>query len=339
MTPPQTIADLRTLMNSLPAGDAAARTAAAARQDQLVKPAGSLGRLEEVAIHLAHWQGAEKPALDKVTITIFAGSHGMTKHGVSAFPDEVNAQMFGGFQAGMAAICQLADAFGAPLAAIDCGIDHPTADFTEAPAMTEPEFLAAIAQGFDAISGDEDLVIFGEMGIGNTTAAAAVSAAMLGGEAADWVGAGTGVDAQGLKRKVDVVARGLARHAPRVAEPVEALRRLGGREMAAIFGACLAARLKSVPVLLDGFIVTASVAALGLAAEDGLAHCIAGHASEEPGHRRLLDRLHLDPLLRLNMRLGEGSGAATALGVVKAAVACHSGMATFAEAAVAGKNA
>lgn len=336
MHAPATMADLQALLTNLPDGDAEAEQAARARQDQLVKPAGSLGQLERIAIHLARWQGRERPKLNKVVITVFAGSHGMTRHGVSAFPDEVNAQMFGGFQAGMAAICQLADAFGAELRTVDCGIGNPTADFTEGPAMTAEGFLTAIGQGVNAIDGDEDLVIFGEMGIGNTTAAAAVATALFGGDAAGWVGAGTGVDQEGLKRKADVVERGISANAASGLQGLEALRCLGGREMAAIAGACLEARHHSIPVLLDGFIVTSSVAALGA---DRLAHCLSGHCSEEPGHRVALDRLGLDPLLNLGMRLGEGSGAAAALGVVKAAVACHNGMATFAEAAVAGKSA
>lgn len=335
MHAPATMADLNDMLHNLPAGDAGAEQAARERQDQLVKPAGSLGQLERIAIHLARWQGREKPQLGKAVITIFAGSHGMTRHGVSAFPDEVNAQMFGGFQAGMAAICQLAEAFGAELRTIDCGIGNPTADFTEGPAMSDEGFLAAIGQGVNAIDGDEDLVIFGEMGIGNTTAAAAVATALFGGDAAGWVGAGTGVDSDGLRRKIDVVEKGIAANAGVGLEGLAVLRCLGGREMAAIAGACLEARHHSVPVLLDGFIVTSSVAALG---RERLAHCLSGHCSEEPGHRGVLDQLGLDPLLNLGMRLGEGSGAAAALGIVKAALACHNGMATFAEAAVAGKS-
>ncbi len=239
MHAPATMADLNDMLHNLPAGDAGAEQAARERQDQLVKPAGSLGQLERIAIHLARWQGREKPQLGKAVITIFAGSHGMTRHGVSAFPDEVNAQMFGGFQAGMAAICQLAEAFGAELRTIDCGIGNPTADFTEGPAMSDEGFLAAIGQGVNAIDGDEDLVIFGEMGIGNTTAAAAVATALFGGDAAGWVGAGTGVDSDGLRRKIDVVEKGIAANAGVGLEGLAVLRCLGGREMAAIAGPVL----------------------------------------------------------------------------------------------------
>ncbi|WP_416900096.1 MAG: nicotinate-nucleotide--dimethylbenzimidazole phosphoribosyltransferase [Minwuia sp.] len=327
--------DIDALLDSLPRGDDAAEAAARARQGQLVKPTGSLGRLEDIAVHLARWQGAERPRLETVTITVFAGSHGITKHGVSAFPDEVNAQMLGGFHAGFAAVCQLAEAFGAELKAIDCGVAHPTDDFTVGPAMDAAAFAEAVGKGRASVRGDEDLLIFGEMGIGNTTAAAAVAAAICGGDPAGWVGQGTGVDEDGLARKADVVRRGLMANPASSGNPVEVLRCLGGREMAAILGACLEARKKSIPVLIDGFIATASVAPLG---RQGLAHCLSGHASQEHGHRKLLDFLGLDPILDLGMRLGEGSGAATALGIVRAAVACHNGMATFEEAAVAGKN-
>jgi nicotinate-nucleotide--dimethylbenzimidazole phosphoribosyltransferase len=322
-------------LSDLPAGSEAAEAAARARQAQLVKPAGSLGRLEDIAVHLARWQDREKPRLDRVRIVIFAGSHGITKHGVSAFPAEVNAQMLAGFRAGAAAICQLAETFGAELEIVDCGVDRPTGDFTEGPAMTEPDFRTALRLGAGAVRGDEDLLIFGEMGIGNTTAAAAVASALYGGNPEDWVGGGTGVDADGIRRKAEVVRRGLQANPSAGADPLMALRCLGGREMAAILGACLTARHAPAPVLLDGFIACAAVAPLGPRA---LAHCLAGHVSEEPGHRRLLDRLDLAPILDLGMRLGEGSGAATALGVVRAAVACHNGMATFEEAAVAGKT-
>lgn len=335
-----TLSDLQTLIAGLPQSDDAAALAAAARQDNLVKPAGSLGRLEEIALHMARWQGRDRPTMDAARTIIFAGSHGMTRHGVSAFPDEVNAQMLAGFGAGFAAICQLTAAFGAELTVVDCGIATPTADFTVAPAMDEAAFLTALNLGFDTVRGNEDLLVFGEMGIGNTTAAAAVAMALFGGEPRDWVGPGTGVDDAGIARKADVIDRARTTHGAALNDPLQVLACVGGRELAAIFGACLAARRHRIPVLLDGFIVTAAVAPLHfLAGANGLAHALAGHQSGEPGHQRLLGHLGLDPLLSLGMRLGEGSGAATALGLVRAALACHNGMATFAEAAVAGKQA
>lgn len=335
-----TLADLRAMITDLPLSDDASAVAASARQNNLVKPAGSLGRLEEIAVHMARWQGRDRPTMDAARTIIFAGSHGMTRHGVSAFPDEVNAQMLAGFGAGFAAICQLTAAFGAELTVVDCGIATPTADFTIAPAMDEAAFLTAISLGFDTVRGNEDLLVFGEMGIGNTTAAAAVAMALFGGNPRDWVGPGTGVDDAGIARKADVIDRARTTHGARLDDPLQVLACVGGRELAAIFGACLAARRHRIPVLLDGFIVTAAVAPMYfLAGANGLAHALAGHESGEPGHQRLLGHMGLDPLLSLGMRLGEGSGAATALGLVRAALACHNGMATFAEAAVAGKQA
>lgn len=329
---------LRTAFSSFPEGDAEAAGAAGARQGQLVKPAGSLGRLEDIALHLARWQGRERPKLDNVRITVFAGSHGVTRNGVSPFPDEVNAQMLGGFRAGFAAICQLAEAFGATLEAVDCGVADPTGDLAAEPAMTQAGFLEAVGKGVSAVSGDEDLVVFGEMGIGNTTAAAAVAAALFGGDGARWAGRGAGLDDAGLSRKAEVVDRALKTHAAALSDPLEVLRLLGGREMAAIMGACLAARHHRIPVLLDGYIVCASVAPIHRLNPAGLEHALAAHCSAEPGHGDVLKQLGLDPLLMLGMRLGEGSGAATALGLVRAAVACHNGMATFEEAAVAGRK-
>ncbi len=222
------LADLRALIAVLPPPDAGAATAAASRQDNLVKPAGSLGRLEEIAVHLARWQGRERPTMDKARTIIFAGSHGMTRHGVSAFPDEVNAQMLAGFGAGFAAICQLTTAFGAELAVVDCGIANPTEDFTVAPAMAAAAFLAAVDRGMTAVNGDEDLLVFGEMGIGNTTAAAAIAMALFGGEPRDWVGPGTGVDDAGIARKADVIDRARATHGTALDDPLQVLARVGG---------------------------------------------------------------------------------------------------------------
>lgn len=337
LAPPRDLADLRALLAMLPPPDEAARQAAAKRQAELIKPAGALGRLEQIALHLAAWQGRARPLAERVRVVVFAGSHGLTRHGVSAYPDSVNAQMLAGFKSGGAAICQLARAFGAELAAVDCGIDLPTADITMAPAMSEAEFLAAVHAGMAAVKGDEDLLLFGEMGIGNSTAAAALAAALFGGRGADWVGPGTGLDRAGLRRKAAVVDRALACHAAALVDPLEAARHLGGRELAALLGATLAARLGRIPVLLDGFIVTAAIAPLHcLAGADALAHLLAAHRSDELGHARLLTALGLHPLLALDMRLGEGSGAALALGLVRAALACHNHMASFAEAGISG---
>ena len=326
--------DLRALCLDLPSGHPAASAAVTQREDTLTKPPRSLGRLEELVAWLAHWQGHAPPQLDQVEVLVFAGNHGVTARGVSAYPAEVTAQMVANFSAGGAAINQLARTADAALRVVALSLDVPTADFTEAPAMTEQQFLAAVAVGHDAVSPQADLICLGEMGIGNTTAAAAIAAALFGGGGGRWAGRGTGVDDEGLARKRTTIDRALARHAAVLDDPLRIAAALGGRELAAILGATLAARRHSIPVLLDGFVCTAAVAPLYKLRTDTLAHALAGHVSAEAGHRMLLDALWLSPLLDLNMRLGEGSGAAAALLILRAALACHTGMATFAEAGV-----
>ena len=202
--------------------------------------------------------------------------------------------------------------------------------------MTEAELVAALSAGWVAVAADADLLVVGEMGIGNTTAAAALAVALHGGAGADWVGRGTGLDDAALGLKAQVVDAALAHHGDALADPLEALRRVGGRELAAMAGAIAHARVLRVPVILDGFICTAAAAALAAARAGALDHAVAGHVSAEPGHARLLEALGKAPLLSLGMRLGEGTGAALAINVLRGAVACHSGMATFAEARVAG---
>ncbi len=332
------IAELRAACIDLPAGDAAAAAATASREAQLTKPPRSLGRLEGIVAWLAHWQGRAPPQLDRVDILVFAGNHGVTGQGVSAYPAEVTTQMVANFAAGGAAINQLARMAGANLRVSALSLDRPTADITTAPAMDDEEFLAAVATGYDAVSSDSDLVCLGEMGIGNTTAAGAVAAALFGGAGARWAGRGTGVDDRGLARKQAAIDKALSRHAGVLADPLRSAAALGGRELAAILGAALAARRQRVPVLLDGFVSTAAVAPLKRLNADALSHALAGHVSAEAGHRMLLGELGLAPLLELEMRLGEGSGAAVAVLVLRAALACHTGMATFAEAKVSDKS-
>ncbi|PIE11447.1 MAG: nicotinate-nucleotide--dimethylbenzimidazole phosphoribosyltransferase [Rhodobacterales bacterium] len=323
----------RTALRDLPRPDADARAAAEARNAQLTKPAGSLAMLEDLAAWLAAWQGTERPHVDAPQVAIFAGNHGVCAQGVSAYPPEVTVQMVAGFEAGFAAINQLAKLHGAQLSVHPIELDRPTADFTQGPAMSEAETLEALRIGWEAVDPKADLFIAGEMGIGNTTPAAALSAALLGGNAGDWTGRGTGVDDAGLRRKEAAVAAGLARHNDSD-DALQTLARLGGREIAAMAGAIAGARAARVPVLLDGFICCAAAIVLEKAAPGTLAHCRAGHLSAEGAHARQLEALGLTPILSLGLRLGEGSGAATALGVVRAAAACQSGMATFAEAGV-----
>lgn len=331
-----TLAALRAALQDLPAPDATAMAQATDRNAQLTKPAGSLGRLEDLAIWLAGWQGTAKPQIAAPQVVIFAGNHGITARGVSAFPAAVTAQMVANFRNGGAAINQLSQAFGARMDVHALDLDRPTADFTQGPAMTEDDLLDALSTGWDAVDPAADLLVTGEMGIGNTTAAAAIATALYGGAPTDWVGRGTGVDDAGLALKAQVVAEGLALHPQTGDDALEALRCLGGRELAAMAGAILRARHLRMPVLLDGFICSAAAACLEVAQKGALDHCLAAHVSAETGHAPLLAHLGKEPLLSLGLRLGEGSGAALAIGILQGAVACHSGMATFAEAGVSG---
>lgn len=325
--------EFRAILTRQPMADAEAIAAAQARNAQLTKPPAALAQLEDVAIFLAGWQGTDRPHVDAPQIAVFAGNHGVAARGVSAFPAEVTAQMVGGFQAGFAAINQLAKLHGASMSVHPISLDDPTQDFTQGPAMDEAACVAALRVGWDAVDPGADLFIAGEMGIGNTTSAAAISAALLGGGADQWVGRGTGVDDEGLARKAAVVAEGLAQHGG-LTDPLEVLAALGGREIAAMAGAIARARAERIPVILDGFICCSAALVLMQAQESALDHCLAGHQSAEVAHHRQLETMGKAPLLQLGLRLGEGSGAAVALGIVRAAVACHSGMATFAEAGV-----
>jgi len=331
-------AELAAACADVPEGDAAAAAAVAAREATLTKPSGSLGRLEQTVAWLARWQGRSPPGLERVDVLVFAGNHGVTAQGVSAYPAAVTAQMVANFAAGGAAINQLARMANARLRVLPLSLDQPTSDFTAAPALTEQEFLTAVDVGFDAVTPEADLVCLGEMGIGNTTAAAALAAALFGGGGERWAGRGTGVDDAGLARKRAVIDRALARHAACLADPLACAATFGGRELAAILGATLAARHRRIPVLLDGFVCTAAAAPLVKLHPGALDHAMAAHASAEAGHRLLLKELGLRPLLDLDMRLGEASGGAVVVLLLRAALACHLGMATFAQAAVAEKG-
>jgi nicotinate-nucleotide--dimethylbenzimidazole phosphoribosyltransferase len=328
--------EIRALLAHLPGPDLEAGTAAAVRQAQLTKPAGSLGRLEELAIWLATWQARHPPRLAQPHTLVFAGNHGVAARGVSAYPAAVTAQMVQNFLAGGAAVNQLCRAFDAGLKVYEMNLDAPTGDIVTEPAMSEEECARAMAYGMMAVEPGIDALALGEMGIGNTTAASALCAGLFGGATELWTGPGTGVAGTMLEAKRAAVAQAVARHCGAASDPFDLLRRLGGLEFAAITGAVLAARLGRVPVVLDGFASTAAAAVLFAADNHALDHCVVGHVSAEPGHRRLLEHLGQRPLFELGMRLGEASGATLAFAVLKAAVACHNGMATFAEAGVSG---
>lgn len=329
------VAAFEAALAALPACNDATVAVARARQGELTKPPGSLGRLEDIAVFLAGWQNNPQPVIERARAAIFAGNHGFAVHGVSAYPTSVTAAMVDNFLAGGAAINALAAAAGMELKIVALDLERPTADFTIVPAMDEDDCLAALSAGAQVVTPDLHLLVVGEMGIGNTTAAAALCAHSFGGTPADWVGPGTGVDQTGIARKVAVVQQALACHAAAPRTPFDTLRRLGGREIAAVAGAVLEARRRRIPVVLDGFITCAAIAPLATAVPAIVDHCIAGHCSAEPGHVQLLRHLRLSPLLDLGMRLGEGSGAAVAVQVIRSAVAAHAQMATFAEAGVA----
>ena len=335
---PRTFDDVRGLVSNLPTADAESLSAARDRESNLTKPAGALGRLEDLVSWLSAWQGRHPPQLVHAQALVFAGNHGVTEQGISAFPAEVTAQMVTNFAAGGAAINQLAQVYGADLEVIPLDLDRPTVDFTTAPAMSEEECMVSFAAGWEAVRTDSDIGLVGEMGIGNTTSAAALCRLLLEGTAADWAGPGTGLDDAGITRKIEVIERAVELHGADAIDPLESLCCVGGRELAAIGGAVLAARHTCSPVILDGYVATTAAAVLHGLEAGALDHCIAGHISAEPGHGRVLAALGKEPLISRGMRLGEGSGAAVALGVVRGAVAVHAGMATFEEAGVSAKD-
>ena len=331
-------ADVIELLTIVPDGDEAAVAAVRARDAQLTKPAGSLGALEGLVEFLARWQGRAQPRLDNPMVTIFAGNHGVTDQGVSAFPREVTAQMVANFTNGGAAISQICALHEINLRVFELALELPTGDITQEAALDDKMCAATIAYGMEAIAGKPDLICIGEMGIGNTTVAAALYAALYGGTGAEWAGRGTGVDDAGLTRKADAVDRALARHAGELDHPLAILARLGGREIAAMLGALLAARHQKVPVIVDGFVATSAAAIAHAVNPAAIDHCIFAHVSAESAHARALEAMGQKGLLDLGMRLGEGSGAALAAVLAKTALHLHNNMATFESAAVSGKE-
>ena len=330
--------EIRQVLRELPGPNQETATKAVMRERELTKPAGALGRLEEVAEWLATWQGRHPPRLDRPRVCVFVGNHGVAARGVSAYPVEVTAQMVQNFVDGGAAVNQLCRMIDADLRIYEMALETPTADICEGPAMSEEDCARAMSYGMMSVEQGFDVVALGEMGIGNTTSAAALCHALYGGEAADWVGPGTGVTGTALQNKIDVVAAAASLHQEAGGDGLEILRRLGGHELSAIAGAVIACRLGSMPVLLDGFAATAAAAVLHRIDRRALDHCQVGHLSAEPAHRRLCEAIGKRPLLDLGMRLGEASGATLAINIVRAAAECHAGMATFAEAGVSGRT-
>lgn len=318
------------VLDRLPSADDAARAEVAARAASALRPTGALQRLDDVAVWLAGWQRTSRPAVAAPAIVVFVGDHGVTEEGVSAYPNTVTAAMLRALNEGAATAAVFADALEARIEVVDTGVGDPTANFVTDPALDPRRFRASFEAGRAVVAElDTDLLVLGEMGIGNTTSAAAVCACLFGLAPEDWVGRGTGIDDATLERKTEVVARARARVGD--AHPLEVLRQVGGTELVALAGAALEARLRSIPVVLDGFVVTAALATLEVARHGALDHCVAGHCSPEPGHRLLLDKLGKRPLLDLDLRLGEGSGALLAVPLIRLAARGVTDVATFEE--------
>lgn len=323
---------IRDALERLTEPDADAAALVRARADDILRPAGAFARLDEVAVHIAAWQRTANPAIERPAGIVFAADHGVAVHGaVSAYPTDVTAAMLDALEQKRATVCALAHAAGASVTAVDVGVGRPTGDIRFEPALSPDRFTEIVDTAVSVIAEiDADLLVVGEMGIGNTTVAAAVAHALLGDAPADWVGRGTGVDDDGLERKRDAVAAAAARVAD-VDDPLEILREVGGSELVAMAAAVVAARLRSIPVVLDGFVATAAVLPLHIARPGALDHCLAGHCSAEHAHRALLDRIGLAPLVDLDLRLGEGSGAMVAVPIVKMACTAVVDVPTFGE--------
>lgn len=319
--------------------DESSSEAVRSRAAQVLRPPGAMAVLDNLAAWLAGWQRTEKPSINAAGVAVFAADHGVAARGVSAFPSEITKAMVAAIESGQATCTALARQVGASVELVDVGVGDPTADFTVSDALSTDRFSKAWQTGISTVAdlherdGGIDLLIPGELGIGNTTAASAVAAAVIGGEPGEWCGRGTGVDDAGLSRKIETVTEGLQR-IDGEQDPLEKLRRVGGAELVAIAGATVEARRRSIPVLLDGFIATAALAPLHAIDPTILDHCVAGHASAEPGHQKLLDYLGKQPLLSLDLRLGEASGALVALPLLRAAATAVVDVATFAEAGI-----
>ncbi len=331
----------------------AAHQCALSRQDQLTKPPGSLGRLEEIAVRLSAMQNSQQPSLAQVHIAVFAADHGVAAEGVSAFPQVVTREMVRNFANGGAAISVLARSLGASLEVIDVGVAHDpgalagvvqarvaagTVNFATGPAMTETELAAALAAGHAAVERALDrgaqLFIAGDMGIANTSAATAIACALLGCSARQLTGPGTGLDSAGVEHKIGVIQRALDLHSASIRSPLDVLRCLGGFEIAAICGAYLACAQRGLPVVVDGFIASAAALVASRIKREASTWWFYGHRSAEPGHRRIMEALAATPMLDFGMRLGEGSGAAAVVPLMRLACDLHNQMATFAEAGV-----
>lgn len=319
--------DFRNLLAALPPADEAAASRVRVLFGRADKAKASLGRIEDVAAWLAAVSGRAPPAINRPLVAVFAGNHGAVRHAISQRPVAATANAVELCAAGGSAINQVCIANDLGLKVFDLALDMPTGDITEEAALDERGCAATMAFGMEAVAGGADLLCLGDLGVGNSTVAAALCAALFGGRGADWVGPGSGADAAMMGRKADVVDRALVYHGASLRDPLEALRRVGGREFAAICGAILAARMEKIPVLLDGFVATTAAAVLHAVDTAAIDHCLLASLSPEPGHARVASLLGQRPLLDLGVGHGEGVGAALAAGLVKAAALTSSGMA------------
>jgi len=328
--------ELGPTIGALPPPDEMAMVAVRARASRVLRPTGALARLDEVAAWLAGWQRTARPSVQAPAVIVFVADHGVAVEGVSAYPAEVTMAMLRALRSGVATVTTMARVLGASVDVVDVGVGRPTRNFVREAALSKTRFRECFEIGRRAVADlKTDLLVLGEMGIANTTSAAAVCAALLGGPAEEWTGWGTGIDDETFERKLAAV-EAARRRIEGLSRPLEVLREVGGAELVAIAGATIEARLRSIPVLLDGFVVTAAVLPLEVARPGALDHCLAGHCSGEPGHRLLLDKLGKPSLLDLDLRLGEGSGALAAVPLVRLAAVSVTDVATFEEWGVSG---
>jgi len=325
-------ADIRALLDAAPAGDLSARQEAENRQSKLVQAPGGLGALGDAVGWLAQWQGKPKPQIERPMVAIYASSHGICKHDIAADPSSNTKKMVDLLKTGGATTNHLAAAGGAGLRVFEMAVEQPTKDFSVEPAMSEKECAATIAFGMEAIAEKPDLLVLGETGVGGGTAAAAVACAMFGGNATYWVRAGGWVPEEILVNRVEVVKNAMKVHRGHFSDPLEIVRRVGGREIAALVGAIIAARLQGIPVLLDVFSTCVAAAVVNAIKPGAADHCLAGHLSTEPAHQAILDRLSKKPLLDIGLRCSEGAGAAACISLLKAACAAHEHARTAEEA-------
>lgn len=319
--------DFRVLLDKLPEPDEKVEADICRVFARAALAQGPFGLMEDIAAWFAGWTGRANPQVSRPLVAIFAGTHGVAAHGVSPRPVTATAEAVELCAAGGAAINQVCLTYDLGLKVFDLALDLPTGDITREPALDERGCAATMAFGMEAIAGGSDLLCLGDMGVGNSTVAAALLAALFGGEGRDWVGPGSGADEAAVARKAAIVDQALDLHGPHLDDPLEALARVGGREFAAIAGAILAARMERIPVLIDGFPATAAAAVLHKVKPGALDHCLLASLSPEPGHRRAAEFIGMEPVLDLGIGHGEGVGAALGAGLVKAAVQMASGMA------------